>query len=106
MHQELTRERDRSPHAHPDATSPQVHQGKILKIVFKKPSFYYAVTAVRVFRYPFFYIYTLRVLSHFLVGRRQLFLQSTPMGKEIRTENITVAPVSFASVAENSSFSK
>ena len=105
MHQELTRELDRSPHAHPDATSPQVHQGKILKIVFKKPSFYYAVTAVRVFRFPFFF-YTLRVLSHFLVGRRQLFLQSTPMGKEIRTENITVAPVSFASVAENSSFSK
>ena len=53
-----------------------------------------------------FFFYTLRVLSHFLVGRRQLFLQSTPMGKEIRTENITVAPVSFASVAENSSFSK
>ena len=56
--------------------------------------------------FAFLFFYTLRVLSHFLVGRRQLFLQSTPMGKEIRTENITAAPVSFASVAENSSFSK
>ena len=56
--------------------------------------------------FAFLFFYTLRVLSHFLVGRRQLFLQSTPMGKEIRTENITVAPVSFAGVAENSSFSK
>ena len=30
LHQQLTRERDRSPHAHRDDTSPQVHQGKIL----------------------------------------------------------------------------
>ena len=39
LHQELTRDRDRSPHAHPDDTSLQVHQGKILKIVFKKTFF-------------------------------------------------------------------
>ena len=70
MHQdELTRERDRSPHAHPDATSPQVHQGKILKIVFNKPSFYYAVTAVRVFRFPFFFIYIARSFAFF--GRKK-----------------------------------
>ena len=30
LHQQLKRERDRSPHAHRDDTSPQVHQGKIL----------------------------------------------------------------------------
>ena len=57
------------------------------------------------FAFLFFFLYIARSFA-FLVGRRQLFLQSTPMGKEIRTENITVAPVSFASVAENSSFSK
>ena len=39
LHQELTRERDPSPHALPDDTSPQVHQGKILKVVFKKTFF-------------------------------------------------------------------
>ncbi|XP_068750508.1 uncharacterized protein [Montipora capricornis] len=65
LHQQLTRERDRSPHAHRDNTSTQLHQ-----------------------------------------ERRQLFLQSTPMGKEIRTENITISPLSFAGAAENSSLSK
>ena len=30
LNQHLKRERDRSPHAHRDDTSPQVHQGKIL----------------------------------------------------------------------------
>ena len=106
LHQQLIRERDRSPHAHPDDTSPQVHQGKILNSFLKKLSFfYYAIIAVLVFRY-FCFLYTLRVLSYFLVGRRQLFLQSTPMGKEIRTENITVSPLSFAGAAENSSLSK
>ena len=79
MHQELTRERDRSPHAHPDATSPQVHQGKILKIVFKKPSFYYAVTAVRVFRYPFFfYIYIARSFAFF--GRKKAAIPPVDSG--------------------------
>ena len=34
LRQELTRKRDRSLHAHPDDTSPQVHQGKIFKTVF------------------------------------------------------------------------
>ena len=106
LHQQLIRERDRSPHAHPDDTSPQVHQGKILNNFSKKTLFfYYAIIAVLVFRY-FFFFYTLRILSYFLVGRRQLFLQSTPMGKEIRTENITVSPLSFAGAAENSSLSK
>ena len=105
LHQQLIRERDRSPHAHPDDTSPQVHQGKILNNFSKKTLFfYYAIIAVLVFRYFFFY--TFRILSYFLAGRRQLFLQSTPMGKEIRTENITVSPLSFAGAAENSSLSK
>ena len=40
LHQQLIRERDRSPHAHPDDTSPQVHQGKILNNFFKKLSFF------------------------------------------------------------------
>ena len=64
----------------------------------------YSIIAVLVFRY--FFLYTLHVLSYFWVGRRQLFLQSTPMGKEIRTENITVSPLSFAGAAENSSLSR
>ena len=81
-----------------------MYQGKILKIVFKKTFLLCRHSSSSILLSFFFY--TLRVLSHFLVGRRQLFLQSTPMGKEIRTENITVAPVSFAGVAENSSFSK
>ena len=58
------------------------------------------------FYYFAIFFYTLRGLSCFLVLRRQLFLQSTPMGKEIRTENITVSPLSFAGAAENSSLSK
>ena len=55
LHQQLIRERDRSPHAHPDDTSPQVHQGKILNNFSKKTLFfYYAIIAVLVFRYFFF----------------------------------------------------
>ena len=46
LHQELTRECDRSPHMHPDDTSPQVHQGKISNNFFKKLSFYYAIIGV------------------------------------------------------------
>ena len=39
LHQQLTRERDRSPHAHRDDTSPQVHQGKILNNSLKNSLF-------------------------------------------------------------------
>ena len=35
LHQQLIQEHDRSPHAHPDDTSPQVHQGKILNNFLK-----------------------------------------------------------------------
>ena len=35
LHQQLIQERDRSPNAHPDNTSPQVHQGKILNNFLK-----------------------------------------------------------------------
>ena len=69
LHQQLTRERDRSPHAHPDDTSPQVHQGKILNNFSKKTLFfYYAIIAVLVFRY-FFFIYIARSLVFF--GRKK-----------------------------------
>ena len=58
LHQQLIRERDRSPHAHPDDTSPQVHQGKILNNFSKNTLFfYYAIIAVLVFRYFFFFLY-------------------------------------------------
>ena len=40
LHQQLTRERDGSPHAHRDDTSPQVHQGKILNNFLKKLTFF------------------------------------------------------------------
>ena len=39
LHQQLTRERDGSPHAHRDDTSPQVHQGKILNNFLKNSLF-------------------------------------------------------------------
>ena len=46
LHQELTRERDRSPH---------VHQGKISNNFLTKLSFYYAIIGVWVFRFTYFF---------------------------------------------------
>ena len=49
-----------------------------------------------------------QILPHVLafVGRRQLFLQSTPIGRGVVQDDLSVSPLMFTDAADNTSCSK